>query len=155
MTGVVAGEMYLVGALGVRGTALAAGALNLLAAGVAGLVASGSASPGFADLPSGGAASHGFVAPRAPPHGRGPGPAAILRVGVPLMLPVSFVSGMFFPLVGAALRAALPSEIETAGVLTLVNTLGAALGSLVAGFILLPLVGIEKSFFIVALIYGG
>ena len=35
-------------------------------------------------------------------------PAAILRVGVPLMLPVSFVSGMFFPLVGAALRAVAP-----------------------------------------------
>src|SRR5580765_1410236 len=33
MTGVVAGEMFLVGALGVRGTALAAGALNLFAAG--------------------------------------------------------------------------------------------------------------------------
>jgi spermidine synthase len=256
MTGVVAGEMFLVGALGVRGTALAAGALNLLAAGVAGLLA-------------GGYASHGFVAPRNPPHGRRPGPAtrpvpaergpggsqwlvaaflsgfsllaleviwfrflllfvkghsnafpvmlgvvlagiafgglaasawlrfvrdahrfaaplafvagvatvvsyatfpsvmapfglssitrpaAILRVGLPLMLPVSFVSGMFFPLVGAALRAALRSEIETAGVLTLVNTIGAALGSLVAGFILLPLVGIEKAFFTIALIYGA
>jgi spermidine synthase len=81
-------------------------------------------------------------------------PAAILRIGLPLMLPVSFVSGMLFPLVGAALRAALRSEIETAGVLTLVNTLGAAIGSLVAGFILLPLVGIEKSFFTIALIYG-
>src|SRR5436190_2093537 len=39
MTGVVAGEMFLVGALGVRGTALAAGALNLAAAAVAALLA--------------------------------------------------------------------------------------------------------------------
>jgi spermidine synthase len=254
MTGVVAGEMYLVGALGVRGTALAAGALNLLAAGVAGLLAGGSAfsstesesgdasthikrpvresrhhlTPtriwlvaaflsGFsllaleviwfrflllfvkghsnafpvmlgvvlAGIAFGGLAAsvwlrfvreaYRFAAPLAfvagvatvvsyaafpsvmAPFGLSSitRPAAILRVGVPLMLPVSFVSGMFFPLVGAALRAALRSEIETAGVLTLVNTLGAALGSLVAGFILLPLVGIEKSFFIVALIYGG
>ena len=254
MTGVVAGEMYLVGALGVRGTALAAGVLNLLAAGVAGLLAGGSAfsstesesgdasthikrpvresrhhlTPtriwlvaaflsGFsllaleviwfrflllfvkghsnafpvmlgvvlAGIAFGGLAAsvwlrfvrdaHRFAAPLAfvagvatvvsyaafpsvmAPFGLSSitRPAAILRVGLPLMLPVSFVSGMFFPLVGAALRAALRSEIETAGVLTLVNTLGAALGSLVAGFILLPLVGIEKAFFTIALIYGA
>ena len=39
MAGVVAGEMFLVGRFGVRGTALAAGALNLLAAAIAGLLA--------------------------------------------------------------------------------------------------------------------
>ena len=39
MAGVVAGEMFLLGRFGVRGTALAAGALNLLAAAIAGLLA--------------------------------------------------------------------------------------------------------------------
>lgn len=38
MAGVIAGEMFLVGRLGVRGTALAAGGLNLFAAAVAGLL---------------------------------------------------------------------------------------------------------------------
>ena len=259
MTGVVAGEMFLVGRYGVRGTALAAGALNLLAAAIAGVMS----------LLSCGSASHGSLAPRNPPHVRRPGPAmrpepprrgpgtwnwlvaafgsgfallaleviwfrflllfvkghsnafpvmlgvvlagialgglaaslwmrlageahrfaavvalvaavatvasyaafpsviapfglssitqpeAILRISLPLMLPVSFVSGMFFPLAGAALRSGLTSEIETAGVLTLVNTIGAAIGSLIAGFVLLPFLGIEKSFFAVALIYAA
>jgi spermidine synthase len=80
-------------------------------------------------------------------------PDAIVRVSLPLMFPVSFISGMFFPLVGAALRAGLTSEIATAGTLTLVNTTGAAVGSLVAGFVLLPLLGIERSFFAIGLLY--
>ena len=79
----------------------------------------------------------------------------ILQVGTPLMLPVSFLSGLFFTLLGAALRSHLTSEIETAGVLTLANTAGAASGSLAAGFVLLPVLGMERSFFLIALLYGG
>ena len=265
MTGVVAGEMYLVGSLGVRGTALAAGALNLLAAAIAGLLSGGSGVAGTGlrrDPPpvrGPGPAMRPVPARRGPgiaPAQRGPGgsqwlaaaflsgfcllalevvwfrflllfvkghsgafpvmlgvvlagialgglaasvwmrlapgaprfaaplafvaavatvgsyaafpsmiapfglasitqPAAIVRIALPLMLPVSFVSGIFFPLVGAALRSGLASEIETAGVLTLVNTVGAALGSLVAGFMLLPAVGIEKGFFAIAILYAA
>ena len=259
MAGVVAGEMVLVGRFGVRGTALAAGALNLCAAVAAGVLS----------LLSGGSASRGFPAPRNPPHVRRPGPAmrlepphrgpgalrwlvaafgagfsllaleviwfrflllfvkghsnafpvmlgvvlagialgglaaslwmrlardahrcaaavafvaaaaviasyaafpsvmtpfglssittpeAILRLSLPLMLPVSLASGIFFPLVGAALRRGIGSDIGTAGVLTLVNTIGAAIGSLVAGFLLLPVLGIEKSFFAIAAVYAA
>jgi spermidine synthase len=79
----------------------------------------------------------------------------ILRVALPLMLPVSFLSGIFFTLVGAALRHSLASETETAGVLILANTVGAAFGSLIGGFVFLPLLGMEKSFFLIALLYGG
>ena len=82
-------------------------------------------------------------------------PLAILRIGVPLMFPVSFLSGIFFTLLGAALRSHLASETETAGVLTLANTTGAALGSLTAGFVLLPVLGMERSFFLIAVLYGG
>jgi len=284
MAGVVAGEMFLVGRFGIRGTALAAGALNLLAAAVAGVLSGGSG------LSFGGSASQETGARREPPHvrsarrdpphvpsesvrrprvtrpdvgrvlsdpappHRGPGrlrwlaaafgagfcllaleviwfrflllfvkghsdafpvmlgvvlagialgglaaslwmrvvpgahrfaapvafaaavatvtsyaafpsviapfglssiaqPEAILRLSLPLMLPVSFVSGIFFPLVGAALRSGLASDIEAAGVLTLVNTSGAAIGSLAAGFVLLPGLGVEKSFFAAAAMY--
>ncbi|PYR82135.1 MAG: hypothetical protein DMF87_02720 [Acidobacteria bacterium] len=82
-------------------------------------------------------------------------PDAIVRISLPLMLPVSFVSGMFFPIVGVALRREFRSEIQTAGVLTLVNTIGAAIGSLAAGFVMLPLAGIERTVFTIAIVYGG
>ena len=53
----------------------------------------------------------------------------------------------------AAHRKILGS-IETTGRFTLANTLGATLGSLLGGFVLLPLLGMEKAFFIIALGYG-
>jgi spermidine synthase len=267
MAGVVAGEMWLLGRFGVRGTALAAGALNLLAASIAGIVAAGPKGPalppeqrprkfaskaivgrvpsdpaskaivgrvlsdpapsirrwlvaaamaGFAllaleviwfrflllfvkghsnafavmlgvvlaGIALGGLiaslwqrlapGAYRFAAPiafaatiavvasyRSFPSAIAPfglesitQPDAILRVSLRLMFPVSFISGMFFPLVGAALRTGLTSEIATAGTLTLVNTIGAAVGSLVAGFVLLPWLGIERSFFAIGLLYA-
>src|SRR5262245_39291411 len=254
MAGVIAGEMLLLGKYGVRGTALAAGALNLLAALIAGIVSAGPKGPalpqehrarksagkdivgrvlsdpalgtrrwlvaaftaGFAllaleviwfrflllfvkghsiafavmlavvlaGIAVGGLmaslwqrlmpAAHRFAAPLAfvaavavvasyryfpsviAPFGLESitQTEAIVRVSLPLMLPVSLLSGIFFPLVGAALRAGLTSEVATAGTLTLVNTIGAALGSLVAGFVLLPLIGIERSFFAIAALYA-
>jgi len=79
----------------------------------------------------------------------------ILHLNVPLMFPVSFLSGIFFTLVGAALRNHLASETAATGVLTLANTTGAALGSLAGGFVFLPIVGMERSFFILAVLYGA
>jgi spermidine synthase len=81
--------------------------------------------------------------------------ASIAAVGAPLMFPVAFLSGLFFTLAGAALRAALTSASETTGVLTFANTAGAACGSLVAGFALLPMLGMERSLFLVAALYGS
>ena len=79
----------------------------------------------------------------------------ILHLNVPLMLPVSFLSGIFFTLVGAALRNHLASDTAATGVLTLANTTGAVLGSLAGGFVLLPIVGMERSFFLLAVLYGA
>jgi spermidine synthase len=79
----------------------------------------------------------------------------ILQIGVPLMFPVSFFSGIFFTLVGSALRTHLASETETTGILTLANTIGASLGSLTGGFILLPILGMERAFFLIVLLYAG
>ncbi|HEU5255902.1 MAG TPA: hypothetical protein VFU28_07930 [Vicinamibacterales bacterium] len=246
MAGVLVGESYLVGALGVRGTAIAAGGLNFVAAAVAAVASvgwnGGTGGRGKAQSPShpsslsslsrpliavflsgfallaleviwfrflllfvkghsvafavmlavvlAGIAAGGlaaalwlrlmpgadrFAAPLAfvaavtvvasyryfpsviEPFGLGSitQPEAIVRVSLPLMFPVSFISGMFFPVVGAALRTGLTTEIATAGTLTLANTIGAALGSLVAGFILLPLLGIERSFFAIGLLYAA
>ena len=82
-------------------------------------------------------------------------PVDILRVGVPLMLPVSLVSGALFTSIGAGLRRRLASATETTGVLTLANTTGAALGSLVGGFVLLPVLGVERAILVVAVVYGA
>ncbi|HEY4485189.1 MAG TPA: fused MFS/spermidine synthase, partial [Nitrospiria bacterium] len=79
----------------------------------------------------------------------------IMIIGLPLMLPVSFLSGIFFTLIGAAFRAEARSDSAAAGALTFANTTGAALGSLAGGFLLLPFLGMERSFFLIALLYGG
>jgi predicted membrane-bound spermidine synthase len=82
------------------------------------------------------------------------GPVAIAWVGVPLMFPVAFLSGVFFTLVGGALRSDTPSDSAAVGALTFANTVGAALGSLAGGFVLLPLVGMEDALYLAALCYG-
>jgi predicted membrane-bound spermidine synthase len=72
-----------------------------------------------------------------------------------LMFPVSVVSGVLFTLLGRALKEEMKSGTRAAGLVTLANTTGAMLGSLIAGFILLPYVGMEKSFFSLAALYGA
>lgn len=72
-----------------------------------------------------------------------------------LMFPVSLLSGTLFTLIGEALHKEIGREIETAGLLTMVNTIGAMVGPIVAGFVLLPTLGMERSFFVLALAYFG
>ena len=81
-------------------------------------------------------------------------PLVTLWLGLWLMLPTCFVSGMLFTLLGRALKADLEIDTLTTGALTLANTTGAALGALGAGFVLLPVLGVEKSVFLLALGYG-
>jgi len=78
----------------------------------------------------------------------------VLGLAAALSFPTSFVSGALFTLTGLALRRAVRADVRAAGVLTLANTLGAAAGPLVAGFVLLPRLGMERSFFVLALGYG-
>jgi spermidine synthase len=72
-----------------------------------------------------------------------------------LFLPVSVVSGILFTLQGAAIKEAIPDTIRAAGWLTLANTVGSMVGALVAGFHLLPALGMEKSIFVLSLAYGA
>ena len=78
----------------------------------------------------------------------------VTLVSVPLMLPVAFLSGIFFTLIGAGLRKSCPSAATTTGLLTFANTTGAALGALTGGFLLLPFAGMEASFLALAGSYG-
>lgn len=77
-----------------------------------------------------------------------------IDVYVYLMFPVSFLSGAIFTLLGSSLEGrGLPPTVAT-GRLAGSNTAGGAIGSVIGGFALIPLVGIETSFRWIALSYG-
>ncbi len=80
---------------------------------------------------------------------------AVLSLALPLMFPVSFVSGMVFTLIGGAVHEVLGESTEAAGTLTMVNTMGAMVGSALAGFVLLPELGMEISLFGLSCAYGA
>jgi spermidine synthase len=71
-----------------------------------------------------------------------------------LCLPVAVLSGALFPLLGAALARHVPDEPRATGWLALANTLGSAAGPLVAGFGLLPGIGVERSLVLLAAGYA-
>lgn len=80
--------------------------------------------------------------------------AVFVLLSVFLMLPVAMLSGMLFPAIGNLINAELQLEVKSTALLTLSNTVGAALGALIAGFVLLPILGMERSFFSIAVVYG-
>ena len=97
-------------------------------------------------------ASYERVAALRPEHASAMVDVAFLAL--PLVFPVSLLSGLLFTVIGRALQDHLGDETRTTGTLTLVNTLGAMLGSLLGGFVLLPGLGLERSLFALAVAYG-
>jgi spermidine synthase len=79
----------------------------------------------------------------------------VSRLALSLMFPVALLSGVLFTLVGAALDEKAPKEARSAGLLTFANTTGAMLGSLAGGFLLLPVLGIDRSLQLLAAAYGA
>jgi spermidine synthase len=78
----------------------------------------------------------------------------LLLVGMTLQAPVSFLSGVFFTLAGATFREKISSSQASAGLLVLFNTAGGASGAVVAGLLLVPGLGVEKSLFALSALYG-
>src|SRR5262249_13389085 len=78
----------------------------------------------------------------------------VVGVSLWLMLPCCVASGMLFTMLGKALHEEVAGESRAAGLLTLGNTVGAMLGALVAGFVLLPVLGIERSLVVLAASYA-
>jgi spermidine synthase len=72
-----------------------------------------------------------------------------------LMLPTSLVSGILFTFLGRALKEKTSGATRITGMLTLANTSGAMIGALLAGFLLLPYAGMERSFVILTATYGA
>jgi spermidine synthase len=74
----------------------------------------------------------------------------IALLSTALMFPVALLSGMLFPSIVARVQASLGDRMNSTGVATLVNTTGAAIGPLVASFVLLPAIGYQWSLLICA-----
>ena len=81
-------------------------------------------------------------------------PIEVGLLALRLVLPTCVLSGLMFTLMGKVVNEELGDPTRAAGILLAANTAGAMCGALVAGFGLLPGLGIEKSFFVLALGYG-
>ncbi len=64
---------------------------------------------------------------------------------VALMFPVALLSGILFPIIAAEVQASVGDRMNSAGLAMLLNTTGAAIGPLVASFVLLPTLGYQTS----------
>jgi spermidine synthase len=78
----------------------------------------------------------------------------ILWFACVLTFPTSLLSGVIFTLMGERLARDIASEGRAAAWLTLANTAGAMCGPLVASFVLLSLLGMERAVFALAMSYG-
>jgi spermidine synthase len=72
-----------------------------------------------------------------------------------LMFPVSFLSGMVFPTIVARIQVEVTDRMNSTGIATLLNTGGAAIGPLVATFVLLPFLGYQPSLICCAAAYAA
>ncbi len=70
-----------------------------------------------------------------------------------LMLPSCIISGILFTVFGEHLYQRFGHITQATGILTFTNTIGAALGSGIATFVLLPELGIENSILLLSLGY--
>ena len=70
-----------------------------------------------------------------------------------LMFPVALVSGIIFPLIVTRVQTSVGDRMNSTGLTTLFNTSGAALGPLLASFVLLPTVGFQWSLLLCAASY--
>jgi spermidine synthase len=64
---------------------------------------------------------------------------------VALMFPAAFVSGIVFPVIAAEVQTRVGDRMNSTGVAALLNTTGAAIGPLLASFVLLPALGYQTS----------
>jgi spermidine synthase len=73
---------------------------------------------------------------------------------VALMFPVALLSGILFSSIATEVQASVGDRMNSTGIATLLNTTGAAIGPLVASFVLLPALGYQPSLICCAAGYG-
>src|SRR5437764_12030249 len=69
----------------------------------------------------------------------------IALMSLALMFPVAVLSGILFPLIAAQVQASVGDRMNSTGITTLFNTAGAAVGPVLASFIVLPTLGYQSS----------
>jgi spermidine synthase len=74
----------------------------------------------------------------------------ITLLSTALMFPVALLSGILFPSIVARVQGSVGDRMNSTGITTLVNTTGAAIGPLVASFVLLPGIGYQWSLLVCA-----
>lgn len=79
----------------------------------------------------------------------------IERLSLALMFPVAFLSGSLFPLIVTCVQHKVASCINSTGLAILFNTTGAALGPLLACFVLLPWLGFQSGLIVCSVAYAG
>jgi spermidine synthase len=72
-----------------------------------------------------------------------------------LMFPVAFFSGALLPAIVTCVQSGVTGRMNSTGLTILFNTIGAALGPLLAGFVLLPRLGFQSSLILCAAAYVG
>src|SRR5437016_9712314 len=78
----------------------------------------------------------------------------IALLSIALMFPIALLSGILFPSIVADVQASVGDRMNSAGITTLFNTAGAAVGSLLASFVLLPGIGYQWSLILCAAGYA-
>jgi len=79
----------------------------------------------------------------------------IEQLSMALMFPVAFLSGILFPAILTCVQREVASRMTSAGLTILFNTIGAAVGPVLAGFVLLPRFGFQSSIILCAVCYAG
>ena len=72
-----------------------------------------------------------------------------------LMFPVAFLSGALLPAIATCIQSQVTDRMNSTGLTIFFNTVGAACGPLVAGFLLLPRLGFQSSLIVCAAVYAG
>jgi predicted membrane-bound spermidine synthase len=72
-----------------------------------------------------------------------------------LMFPVAFLSGALLPAIATCIQSQVTDRMNSTGLTIFFNTIGAACGPLLAGFLLLPRLGFQSSLILCAAVYAG
>jgi predicted membrane-bound spermidine synthase len=72
-----------------------------------------------------------------------------------LMFPVAFLSGALLPAIATCIQSQVTDRMNSTGLTIFFNTIGAACGPLLAGFVLLPRLGFQSSLILCAAVYAG
>ncbi len=78
---------------------------------------------------------------------------SIAKLSLVLMFPTALLSGALFTFLGQSLHALTGTDVEAAAALTTANTAGAMVGALLAAFVLLPVLGLEKAMWTLCAMY--